>query len=42
VREKFRVLAGTVLSAAAVAAVERAVDGAEEWPELGALLVAVR
>ena len=42
VREKFRVLAGTVLPAAAVAAVEQAVDGADEWPGLAPLFAAAR
>jgi 2-methylcitrate dehydratase PrpD len=30
-RDKFRVLAGTVLPAEAVAAVEHAIDGCEDW-----------
>ncbi len=36
-REKFRELAGTVLTADGVTQVEQAVDGAEAWPTIGVL-----
>lgn len=36
-RDKFRTLAGTVLLPQGVAAVERAVDDIEEWPDIGDL-----
>ena len=36
-REKFRELAGVVLLPVGVAAVERAVDDIEEWPDVGDL-----
>ena len=36
-RGKFRTLAGTVLLPQGVAAVERAIDDIEEWPDIGDL-----
>ena len=36
-RDKFRELAGTVLTADGVTQVEQAVDGAEAWPNIGVL-----
>jgi len=41
-RGKFRELAGVVLSAEGVAAVERAVDDIEDWPNAGTLTGLVR
>ena len=37
IRGKFRELAETVLTADGAAAVERAVDHCEDWPDIGAL-----
>ncbi len=41
-RDKFRELAGTVLSENGVAAVERAVDCCEDWPNVGELTGCLR
>jgi 2-methylcitrate dehydratase PrpD len=41
-RDKFRELAGVVLSAEGVDAVERAVDHIEEWPNAGELIALLR
>jgi 2-methylcitrate dehydratase PrpD len=41
-RVKFRELAGVVLSAEGVDAVERAVDHIEEWPNAGELIALLR
>jgi 2-methylcitrate dehydratase PrpD len=42
IREKFRQLAGTVITAAGVAAVERAVDNCEQWADVGELPTLLR
>ena len=42
VRGKFRELAGTVLTGDGVAAVERAVDTAENWSDIHALIESMR